>query len=89
MTSVSLGQEYGLNKRAKLVNIEINDEQQFIRVFYREEHYTTDSPEVVVKTSEIKSYTLTGQDYTDWDAQIGVPVIRPAIVSRLSDIYGI
>jgi hypothetical protein len=126
MTTLSLGTEFGLSKNAKFVTMECNDEQKFIRVFYREQLVSTDG--TIVKNGDILSYELrdkpailhtTGEiitpavitngvettpavisngteikvpavnDFTDWDTQLGTPVIRPAIVNRLKLIFGI
>jgi len=102
MTEVTLGTEYGLTKKARFITMECNDQDKFIRVFYREILVANDG--TVVKEGDVKTYELRDKaavldgegvvitpavtDFSDWDTNLGA-TIRPAIQNRLKTIYGI
>jgi hypothetical protein len=53
----------------------------------RDEEGSIVSEAVVADGTEVKIPAIT--DFTDWDAQLGIPFIRPAIANRLRQIYGV
>ena len=81
-TEIIIGTK-SVSKKAMLSSIVIDDEKRNIIVIYKE--ILTDSDNNII-SSTTKSYTLSGEEYSNWENQLGEP-IRQAVSNRLTSLY--
>lgn len=74
------GIEKGLQRAFEFTNFQASMIDKQIIVFYQSFLLTPTGERVAV---EIKSYTVEGVEFDNWMAQLGTPVIIPAIEKKL------
>lgn len=77
---MNLGKQYGLNKESQLKSININAVNNIIYVEY---YINYIDEEGKIFKQEDYFYQVTGDEFTNWDNQLGLPYIRPAIDAKI------